>query len=279
VKHIIISGRSGSGKSVCLHALEDMGFYCIDNLPLGLLPSLIEHVNTHQRIAISIDARNIPTELQQLTHMLGELKNASQKYEIIYLDGNEQTLIKRFSETRRKHPLSSRQLSLKEALQVEAKLLEPVNELADLRIDTSYLSTAQLRALIHDRIQGKDRHHFSLLFQSFGYKFGIPLDADYVFDVRCLPNPYWELHLRNFTGLSPEIDDFLQKQPQTQLLFNNIQTYLQSWLPEFQKDNRNYMTVAIGCTGGKHRSVYIAKKLAEFFSQEYGNVQVRHREL
>lgn len=279
MKLIVISGRSGSGKSICLHVLEDLGFYCIDNLPVGLLPALVKEIG-HQfkQIAVSIDARNIPTDITRFDNILKALKQSTDEYEIIYLDADDRTLLQRFSETRRKHPLSSSKLPLIEALQHEHQLLQPIAELADLRIDTTHLTMHQLRDLLCQRtLQSKGR--MSLLFESFGYKFGIPTDADFVFDVRCLPNPYWQAGLSSFNGQDLEVNQFLEAQPETQKMFNDIKNFLSHWIPEFIADNRNYLTIAIGCTGGQHRSVYFVEKLANYFGQHHSNIQVRHREL
>lgn len=279
MKLTVISGRSGSGKSVCLHVLEDLGFYCIDNLPVSLLPALVQQVKPyHQNIAVSIDARNMPTELDRFDSILQELKEIVPHTEIIFLDADDVTLLRRFSETRRKHPLSSAKVSLQEALQQESHLLELIAQLADLRIDTTRLTVQQLRELTSDRIGPKNSKHLSLLFESFGYKFGVPVDADFAFDVRCIPNPYWEPTLRSLTGFDPEVAEFLQKQPQTQQLIDDIIKFLETWLPHFKSDNRNYMTVAIGCTGGQHRSVYFVEKIAEHFRHSKYHVQVRHQE-
>lgn len=279
MKLIIISGRSGSGKSVCLHMLEDLSFYCIDNLPVGLLPALLEHNHAqHPAVAVSIDARNFPDDLNQFTEIITNLKKITH-CEIVFFDAEDETLVKRFSETRRKHPLSSDKLSLTEALHYEKKLLEPIARLADLRIDSTRLTVQQLRELVHHRITPDIKKELSLLIESFGYKFGVPTDADYVFDVRCLANPYWEPHLRAHTGKDNNVADFLLKHPQTQQLLEDIKAFLNKWLPHFATDNRNYMTIAIGCTGGQHRSVYLAERLAEYFRRQQKQVQVRHREL
>ncbi len=280
MKLTIISGRSGSGKSVCLHMLEDLGFYCIDNLPVSLLPALLEHNHAqHPAIAVSIDARNLPEDLNRFTTIIQDLKKNLTHCEIVFFDAEDETLLKRFSETRRKHPLSSEQLSLLEALAYEKKLLEPIARLADLRIDSTRLTVQQLRELVHHRITPDTHKNLSLLFESFGYKFGVPADADYVFDVRCLANPYWEPHLRAHTGQEQQVAEFLLTHPQTTQLIHDIQTFLETWLPHFATDNRNYMTIAIGCTGGQHRSVYIVEQLAHYFRQQPKQVQVRHREL
>jgi UPF0042 nucleotide-binding protein len=280
MKLTIISGRSGSGKSVCLHVLEDLGFYCIDNLPVSLLPALVKQIEQYQQnVAVSIDARNIPIELDRFVSIIKELKNTVDHYEIIFLDAEEETLIRRFSETRRKHPLSSEQLPLHEAIQKELHLLEPIAQLADLRIDTTRLTIQQLREITRERISPQSKKGLSILFESFGYKFGVPADADFTFDVRCLPNPYWEPSLRSLTGREPLVQQFLQKQDNTQPLINDIFQFLKNWIPRFEIDNRNYMTIAIGCTGGQHRSVYIVEKLAELFREQKFKVQIRHREL
>lgn len=279
MKLIVISGRSGSGKSICLHVLEDLGFYCIDNLPIGLLPALVQEVSSeYKQIAISIDARNLPANISRFESILTALKKSTHNYEVIYLDADDSTLLKRFSETRRKHPLSSNEVSLKEALQQESLLLQPIAELADLRIDTSCLTMHQLRDLLHKRLVGHPGK-LSLLFESFGYKFGVPGDADFVFDVRCLPNPYWQTALSTRNGLDPEVIKYLDDLPEAQRLLQDIQAFLEKWIPEFIADNRNYLTVAIGCTGGQHRSVYCAEKLAAHFKNIYSNIQTRHRDM
>lgn len=279
MKLIVISGRSGSGKSICLHVLEDLGFYCIDNLPVGLLPALVQEVShEYEQIAISIDARNIPSKLSRFESIFTSLKQSTDNYEIIYLDADDNTLLKRFSETRRKHPLSSNEISLNEALQRENALLQPIAELADLRIDTSCLTMHQLRDLLHKRLV-QHRGKLSLLFESFGYKFGVPGDADFVFDVRCLPNPYWQTALSARNGLDEAVAKYLEEVPQTQQLLNDIQHFLETWIPPFIADNRNYLTIAIGCTGGQHRSVYCVEKLAVYFKNLYPNIQIRHRDM
>lgn len=279
MKITIISGRSGSGKSVCLHVLEDLGYYCIDNLPASLLPSLVKLVDHQPRIAVSIDARNLPADLDRFTNIIDELNKSVTAYEIIYLDAKEDTLLKRFSETRRKHPLSSERISLQEALQRESQLLEPIAHIADIRIDTTNQTVQSLREFIRNRIPHKTNTGLSILIESFGYKFGVPADADYTFDVRCLPNPYWDPNLRSLTGKNKLVAQFLEKQPLTKKLIKDIIKFLETWLPHFEADNRNYMTIAIGCTGGQHRSVYVSEKIAAHFAKKRSNVQIRHREI
>lgn len=283
MKLIIISGRSGSGKSTCLHVLEDLGYYCVDNIPASLLGALAERIRPDKgsklnNVAVSIDARNISDDLKQFPDIFHKLDDGSIETQIIFLDADANTLLKRFSETRRKHPLSNAQLGLMEAIAKEKSLLEPISSLADLCVDTSKLSLHQLRDLIKNRVAGNDAHGIALQFQSFGFKNGIPVDADIVYDARCLPNPYWVTHLRSLTGLDSEVIEFLESQEQVTEMFEDIKSYLERWLPRFEENNRSYITVAIGCTGGQHRSVYLCEKLKHHFSKSMANVQVRHKE-
>ena len=285
MKLVIISGRSGSGKSTALNMLEDLGFYCIDNLPAGLLPALAKQAldadsnseNSNEKIAVSIDARNIPTELSRFPQLVKEIP-AEVDTNIIYLDANNNTLIKRFSETRRKHPISNEHMSLKEAIETESLLLEGIAAMADLSIDSSTMTLHELRQLISDRVGGKSSSEMSLMFQSFGFKRNIPIDSDIVFDVRCLPNPYWKVELRAFTGLDQPVIDFLNSHDDVQAMIADITQYLENWLPRFRDAKRSYTTVSIGCTGGQHRSVFIAEALHKHFSNADNIVQVRHRE-
>ncbi len=283
MKLVIISGRSGSGKSTALNVLEDLGFYCIDNLPVALLPSLSTQIQqgkqTIQDVAVSIDARNIPTDLANFAQIVQQLGLTQTKLEIVYLDAHTDTLLTRFSATRRKHPLTGPDTPLLEAIKIEGNLLQHIKEMADLNVDTTHLSMHQLRSIIKNRVVQKQGEEMSLLFESFGFKHGIPKDSDLVFDVRCLPNPYWDPMLRQFTGQDGVIVDFLGKEDTVNAMFGDISKFLQTWLPQFQQNNRTYMTVSIGCTGGQHRSVYMAERLFAHYQQSYGNVQLRHREL
>ena len=279
---VVISGRSGSGKSTALHVLEDEGFYCIDNLPASLLGPLVEQMRqegypTLKGIAVSIDARNTGRDLALFPAMLAKASE-QMDCEIIYLDAKHSTLIKRFSETRRKHPLSNNDTDLPEAIEAEKNLLAPIADLASLNIDTSNLNLYQLRDLVLGRVARQSNAEVSLLFTSFGYKHGIPVDADLVFDVRCLPNPYWRQELRAYTGQDQAVIEFLDGESEVQAMLTDIHDFLQKWLPSF-KQNRRYLTVAIGCTGGQHRSVYLCEKLQQQFLQKYEYTQVRHREL
>jgi len=283
MKLIIISGRSGSGKSTVLHVLEDRGYYCIDNLPASLLSSLADRISSDAigipNVAVSIDARNISTDLDKFPTIINDLKNKSLPTEIVFLDANSQTLLKRFSESRRKHPLSSEAIGLKEAIDKESELLEPISVMASLSIDTSNISLHQLRDTVKNRLLDDQPTTLALLFQSFGFKNGLPVDADIVYDVRGLPNPYWDNSLRSLTGLDDAVVAFLDSQEEVQEMCSDIENFLQKWIPSFESNNRSYITVALGCTGGQHRSVYMCKKLGQIFSKQSSNVQVRHREL
>ncbi|CAM9933652.1 MAG: RNase adapter RapZ [Pseudohongiellaceae bacterium] len=283
MKLTIISGRSGSGKSTVLHILEDRGYYCIDNLPAALLPTLADRVTAEDtgipQVAVSIDARNISADLQQVPDIIANLKQRNLQLEVIFLDANSQTLLKRFSESRRKHPLSNNQTGLKEAIDKESELLEPISVLASLSIDTSNMSLHTLRDTVKTRVVENTDTGLALLFQSFGYKNGVPVDADIVYDVRCLPNPYWDTRLRPLTGLDQPVASFLDSQEIVQEMIDDIAAYLEKWLPRFEQNNRSYITVAVGCTGGQHRSVYLCEKLGKRFTGDIKSILVRHREL
>jgi RNase adapter protein RapZ len=284
MKLVIISGRSGSGKSTALHALEDAGYNCIDNFPAGLLPALVHNALTNrtqkmQPLAVSIDARNSAADLQRFPEMLLSLDRMDLDCEVIYLDALSATLVKRFSETRRRHPLTNPQTDLRQAIEAERDILSNIADLADLFIDTTQLDHPGLSDLINARIVKRQEPGMSLLFRSFGYKFGVPVDSDLVFDIRCLANPYWIPELRRLTGMDGAVERYFDAQPEVQSMQDDICHYLEAWLPKFQQSNRMYMTVAIGCTGGQHRSVYMAEKLCAHFEQQMSNVLVRHREL
>jgi UPF0042 nucleotide-binding protein len=283
MKLVIISGRSGSGKSTALHVLEDAGYYCIDNLPVGLLPALVEQSVEHftpeqDRIAICIDARNTLEQLANFPTLLDSLPNHLE-ISIIYLDADDDTLIKRFSETRRRHPLSNLETGLQDALAKERNMLKPIADQAELTIDTRAMLFHELRQHIQTLASARDNQKMSLLIQSFGFKSGVPSNADLVFDVRCLPNPHWDVNLRAQTGLESGVIEFLQAEQEVAEMTNDIVSYLEKWLPAFEKNNRPYTTVGIGCTGGHHRSVFIAQQLLTHFSTIYPDTQVRHREL
>ena len=280
---VIISGRSGSGKSTALHQLEDLGFYCVDNLPAALLPTLTlqlerEQYRSFRGIAVCIDVRNSADDLQQITKVIGALPKTINS-QILFLDAKPAVLTKRFSETRRRHPLSSDQYSLPEAIAKEHNLLSGLSQDADLLIDTSDLTLYDLRALISARLGSPNTQGLSLLVESFGFKRGVPSDADLVFDARLLPNPHWESHLRPLTGQDTAVAQFLEDHPQTQEFVDDITNLLLRWLPAYEKSQRTYMTIAIGCTGGQHRSVYTAEAVYRALKAEHPHVQIRHREL
>jgi len=281
---VIVSGRSGSGKSTALAVLADTGFYCIDNLPAGLLTELAERALIHTElpqplVAVSIDARNLPSHLSRFPQLLEEVRNRHIQCDVLYLDADEETLLKRFSETRRRHPLSSESRSLAEAIRDETHLLGPIADLADLTVNTTNLNLYQLRDTIKLRLLNKPEPGTAFLIESFGFKRGMPVDADLVFDVRCLPNPYWKPELREQSGLDQPVADYLAAQPDVEEMFQDISSYLLKWLPRFAASNRAYVTIAIGCTGGHHRSVYLTELLGKCLQETLKNVQVRHRDL
>lgn len=279
MKLIIVSGRSGSGKSVALRVLEDLGFYCVDNIPVNLLPALAHSVvNDYETVAVSLDVRNMPEAPEDVIDVLDYLPNTLE-LSILYLDANDEDLIKRFSETRRLHPLIRKNMALDQAISAERKLLDPIASRADLMINTSKLSPHQLADLVRERVLGKKTGKLVIVCESFGFKHGVPQDADYVFDVRFLPNPFWEAELKQFSGLDQPVQDFLASQAIVTKLIWQINSFMMTWLPHLERNNRSYVTVAIGCTGGQHRSVYVAEKLAEAFRKEHSAVQIRHREL
>ena len=280
---IVISGRSGSGKSTALHQLEDEGFYCIDNLPVSLLPALMEKVNDKefelfQGTAVCIDARNAWKDLKNFRDILEELPSSAE-VQVLYLDAQVTALLQRFGETRRRHPLSTESVSLAEAIDREQELLEPIARSANLVLDTSQMTVYELRDAIKQQLLGTSTGTMSILIQSFGFKRGVPADADLVFDVRMLPNPHWVKELRIKTGLDEEVGAFLEEQPMTADLYRDLRHYLDTWLPRYREGNRSYMNIALGCTGGQHRSVYLANRLYKHYQTEYPSMHIRHREL
>jgi UPF0042 nucleotide-binding protein len=274
---ILISGLSGSGKSVALKTLEDAGFYCVDNLPAELLPDLIGQLlpEGFRNIAVSVDVRNARS-VQVLPSLMQQLMQKELAVHLLYLDAQTETLVKRFSETRRLHPLNDGVMTLPECVARERELLAEIGSIGH-HIDTSDLNANALRAWIKQFIQ-LDRARLTLLFESFGFKHGIPLDADLVFDVRCLPNPHYNESLRPLTGRDAAVIEFIEQTESAQQMYADIRDFVANWLPCYIADNRSYLTVAVGCTGGQHRSVYLAEKLARHFEPQQ-QVLVRHREL
>jgi len=281
---IIVSGLSGSGKSIALQALEDLGYNCIDNLPIGLLHALAVQI-THAAdpldvdFAVGIDARNLARDLEQFPEMLDTLKQMGLHTQVIYLAADEQTLIKRFSETRRRHPLSSEEVPLNEAIKQERMFLAPVSSSANLILDTSHTNVHQLREVIRKCVQRESGEGMSILLESFGFKHGIPSDANFLFDVRCVSNPHWVPELRQLSGRDQAVIDYLEKHDDVTSLYQDIQDFLEKWIPVFEAENRSYMNIAIGCTGGYHRSVYFCERLGEYLRSKGKNIIVRHREL
>ncbi len=282
MKLIIISGRSGSGKSTALNALEDAGYNCIDNFPISLLQSLV-HNNLRTpalattNLAVCIDARS--RDLEHFPEILLSVDRMDVDCQVVYLNALSPTLVKRFSETRRRHPLTNAQTDLRQAIDAEAEVLESIADLADLTIDTTRMSAQQLSDTISNRVIARSSLSISLLFRSFGFKHGVPVDADMVFDLRCLPNPYWNMALRPLTGMDDAVREYLDRQDEVNEMYSDIAHYLERWIPRFEANARAYMTIALGCTGGQHRSVYLAERLTRHFSQERTSVLVRHREL
>lgn len=282
MKLTIISGRSGSGKSTALNALEDAGYYCIDNFPVNLLQSLVHNtlrdpLQKYEHLGVCIDARS--QNLARFPEILLAIDRMDVDCQVIYLDAQSPTLVKRFSETRRRHPLTDHNTDIREAIDAEAELLEAIADLADLTIDTTHLSSQSLREAMENRVIARVGNRISLLFRSFGFKHGVPVDADVVFDLRCLPNPYWDEALRELNGKDDAVRTFLDAEPMVQEMLRDIEAYLIRWIPRFESNMRAYMTIALGCTGGQHRSVYIAEHLATCFGKDYDNVLVRHRQL
>ena len=281
---VIVSGVSGSGKSVALHALEDLGFYCIDNIPADLLKSVIDNIlkrqdSVFEYVGVGLDARNRPDDIQKVPALIENLRESGIHCELIFLQADDGVLMSRFSETRRKHPLSLDGLSLRDAIAKERELLGPIIYSADLFLDTSETSAHILRERMRERVGERRPHELSILLESFGYKHGLPADADFVFDVRCLPNPYWELDLRPLCGKDQAVTRFLESKPEVMQMIDDIAGFLETWIAKYQDFQRSYLTVAIGCTGGQHRSVYIAEALAAKLSASFGPIRTLHNEL
>jgi len=281
VRIIVVSGLSGSGKSVALHMLEDLGFYCIDNMPAAMLKPFISHTvrsaeATYERTAVGLDARNTAPEVATVPQLIDELKRSGIHCEVLFLVASDEELLRRFAETRRKHPMSREHLGLHEAIALERRLLEPIAYAADLIVDTSRMSIHALRQLVHERMERRLVERLSISFESFGYKYGIPGDADFVFDARALPNPYWEPALRNLTGRDPEVIRFLESHASVARLIEDIDHFIDARVPEYLASTRGYLTVAVGCTGGQHRSVYIVDHLTRRFAARYPQVSARH---
>lgn len=280
----VVSGLSGSGKSVALRTLEDLDYYCIDNLPAELLPAFVQSVaageSKRERLAVSIDVRNLSSDLSRIGEWLSAVGALGFDYRLVFFDTRDEVLIKRYSETRRRHPLSHLGLALSDAIAMERQWLRPLHALADQVIDSSDMNVHQLRKAVLHQLEGDARPDVSLLFESFAYRRGVPGDADFVFDARCLPNPHWDSTLRPFSGRDAPVREFLYQQPTVREYTDQVTRFLDTWLPRFESETRSYVTIAFGCTGGRHRSVFLAETLAQHF-REAGrdNVLTFHREL
>lgn len=276
---ILVSGRSGSGKTVALRALEDLGFYCVDNLPITLLPTLMHALGgAYESVAVSVDVRNLPADAEELTESLDFLPD-DVKFDILYVDTDDGTLLRRYAETRRMHPLSRQQRTLPEAIEVERQLLRPLADQASWRIDSTHLSVHELSEQVTERVLGRKQDKLLVVLMSFGFKYGLPENADTVFDARILPNPHWHPELKPYTGKDAPVQKFLQAEPLVNKFVSQVGTFLDTWLPYFQRSNRSYLTIGIGCTGGQHRSVYITEELASLLRERQPHLKVVHREL
>jgi UPF0042 nucleotide-binding protein len=281
---IIVSGLSGSGKSVALHVLEDLGYYCIDNLPAGLLIAAVDEVRRNgsassKLLAVGVDARNHTENLDALPDVLHELRSQGVKTDIVFLHASDEILLKRYGETRRRHPLAEEGTQLRAAIKSERAMLAQIQMSADLVVDTSQSSIYELADVIRSRVDRRDSEPLSVLVESFGFKYGIPTDADFVFDLRSLPNPYWTMKLRGLTGFDEEVRAFLDAQQKFTAMYDDIREFLGRWIPHYKNANRGYLTVAIGCTGGQHRSVYMTEKVAAEIRNYHDAVLIRHNNL
>lgn len=281
---IVVSGLSGSGKSVALHILEDLGYYCVDNLPVALLKSAITEVAESDEtgaplLAVGVDARSRQADLDAVPELIEELRQQGTQTELLFLQSDDDVLLQRYGESRRRHPLAAKDRALHAAITEEREILSVMVNAADLIIDTSRTSIYELADTIRERVDRRTAKSLSVQIESFGYKIGIPAGADFVFDLRSLPNPYWTLELRGLSGRDQEVIDFLEAQPMFISMYEDILSFLQRWIPEFTTVSRAYLTVAIGCTGGQHRSVRMAEKLAEALRADFGHVLTRHNEL
>ncbi|MDX1528597.1 MAG: RNase adapter RapZ [Gammaproteobacteria bacterium] len=281
---ILISGLSGAGKSIAMRALEDLGFFCVDNLPMTMVPALVEQVrragtDRERHVAVVVDARGAGRGLEKFSEVVQQMRQDGINPQVIFLEAEDNVLITRFKETRRRHPLTSKDCTLSEAISRERALLAPLRENADVVIDTTHTHLYQLRDLVRQRLYDSAPDSFSVMLQSFGYKNGVPQDADMVFDARCLPNPYWKPELKPLNGQDEEVIRYLEAQPEAMKMLESLKSFLDQWIPAFELDNRAYLNIAIGCTGGQHRSVYLVDRIAEHLSGKRESVIVRHRDL
>lgn len=280
---IIVSGLSGAGKSVALHTLEDEGYYCVDNLPTSMLVDLARKMTansiSYDRVAVGVDARGEIEYLKLFESVIAQIRSLGLEITVLFLDAHNDVLTTRFSETRRKHPLSKHGAPLGAAIDTERSILGLIEQTADVAIDTTNLNLHQLREVIRARVVGHNRTPMNVLLQSFGFKHGAPHGSDFIFDVRCLPNPYWSPHLRPMTGLDKPVADFLSEQKLVVQMVDNISDFFLTWTPVFEQENRSYLTVSVGCTGGRHRSVFITERVLEKLGKKIDNISTKHREI
>lgn len=284
MKLVVVSGLSGAGKTVALRQYEDLGWYCIDNIPMEFVEPLVAHALINEdpryaRLAIGVDARESPAQIGHFPDHLESLRGRGVKVDVLYLTASEEAILKRYGETRRRHPLANRETSLAEAIRLERELLQPISHVADITLDTSKLNLYQLREAIHARVPDEQGSPLSVLLLSFGFKNGHADGADYVFDVRCLPNPHWVPELRALTGRDAAVANYLAGEADVRAMEDDIARFLEHWLPKIQQQDRAYVTIAIGCTGGQHRSVYLVEQLAARLRTQYPQVAAKHREL
>lgn len=281
---VLVTGLSGSGKSIALHVLEDTGYYCIDNLPVSLFEALVRDITLQPArarglTAVGIDARSPQAELSRLPALIKRLRDHGVDCEIVFLDAEDQVLIQRFSETRRRHPLTEDGRTLEQAISLERQTLEPLLDLTRLKIDTTRTTLHELREIIRARVGERESGEMSIMLQSFGFKHGVPRNADFVFDARCLPNPHWQPDLRPYTGRDQPVADFLGPDLQVRAMLSQVSEFLTHWIPCFEREGRSYLTIAVGCTGGQHRSVYLVEQLTKFLEKQGRSVVSSHREL
>lgn len=279
---VIVSGLSGSGKTMALNTLEDNGYYCIDNIPLSLLPTLFQSdsITLRDKVAIGVDVRSREMGLKRIPDDVKEIRQQGHNVTLLYLHAEEQILLKRYNETRRKHPLTNSEISLSKALQIETQMMAPIRSAADFEIDTTYTNIYQLSSFLRNRICNDSGGKLSLMFQSFGFKHGAPSSTDFMFDVRCLPNPYWISEIRQYSGKDEKVSDWLETHTEVTEMRDDLIGFIEKWIPHFIENQRAYLTISIGCTGGRHRSVYITEQLSKYFRKKYSNdITLFHREI
>ena len=281
---VLLTGLSGAGKTVVLRSLEDMEYYCVDNLPVDMLPQFVKHIlsepDFYPKVAVGVDIRSTESSITRLPPLIDSIREEQLNFKIIFLNADQQVLFNRFSETRRRHPLSThaQKYSLTEAIKVEVDLMRPIKDKSDLLIDTSKLSVHHLRQQVW-KLMSQKNDKVSIILRSFAFKRGVPFDSDFVFDARCLPNPYWQKELRHFTGLDKEIGAFFEQESMVAEYYRDLCGFCRAWIPRFEANDRSYITIAIGCTGGQHRSVYLTEQLHRYLSKHNIQSLVAHREL